>query len=455
MSALTFKVYAAGDTLMIDIYDAIGGDPFFGGGVSSREVRAALEANPNASTVRVRINSEGGDVFEGMAIYNALRAHAGKKIVEIDTIAASIASIIAMAGDERRITDTGWMMIHDPAAMLMGGSDDLRSKADLLDSIKENMVSIYTERSGQKAAKVAEAMSEETWMNAEDAKAKGYVHKIMSPASIAASASGAARTQWNLAKFHNIPKVFSLAVASSSAITQSNPTTTALQTPLPIPIPEKKKMVLTGKDVEIAGALLALANANLNTIGSADLKAKCDTFVSDLKAMLGEGAAVAEGAAHVANAQTEAAAKIVEAAQAATGESDPAKLAAALVGLKLRAASANVSAELAAEVASLRIESTKGKIEKMLASNRAKCSPALEAWALGQTDVKLVADVLQITPAAPPAAVEPPAPGPATSAQPAPVGPKLSSEDEEMCAMFGTDPAKVLAEKLSIAKARG
>lgn len=454
---LGFKVQASGDTITIDIFDAIGGDPFFGGGVSDKEVRMALDANPNASTVRVRLNSEGGDVFQGMAIYNALRAHPGKKIVEVDTVAASIASIIMLAGDERRITDTGFVMIHNPSAMfLQGTADDLRSKADLLDSIKENMVSIYAERTGQKTAKIVEAMDEETWMNAEEAKAKGFVHKIMSPSAIAA------RADWNFAKFNKIPQSLMSIVANAQSATQTNEDATAPSAPVQNSKEKRKMQILAGKDVEIAGALLALANANLNAIASADFKAKCDAFVSDLKAMLGEGAASAESAASAASAATEANAKVVEAVKTLTGESDPAKMAAAVSGFKVRAETgASTIGELTARVNTLETEAksnraaaVQGKIVALLASNSKKCTPAFEKWAMAQSDDKLVAEVLSTMPVAPVQSVEPPAPGPATSAAPVPAAIALSPEDLEVCRMFGTKPEDFLKEKQARAAAQ-
>ncbi|MDY0168493.1 MAG: Clp protease ClpP, partial [Thermoguttaceae bacterium] len=96
--------------------------------------------------VDVRIHSPGGSLFAGMAIYSALQAHPGRVIVHIDGMAASIASVIAMAGDERVIAENAYFMIHDPAMTVEGSAADLRTAADLVDRTREQIIDVYARR---------------------------------------------------------------------------------------------------------------------------------------------------------------------------------------------------------------------------------------------------------------------------------------------------------------------
>lgn len=146
------------------------------------DVVAKLNGLKDVPTLNVRINSPGGSVFEGMAIYNALSRHPGKVITHVDGIAASIASVIAMAGSEINMADNAMMMIHNPAAFVFGGSEELRKQADVLDQIKETIINVYTNRSGEKdttkaqavRAKIAKMMDEETWFTADEAVTNSF-----------------------------------------------------------------------------------------------------------------------------------------------------------------------------------------------------------------------------------------------------------------------------------------
>jgi len=171
---------AKGKTLEIDIYDIIG-EGMWWRGVTAKDVLRSLKENRDAATIRLRINSQGGDVIDGLAIYELLRDHSATVEVDIDSLAASMASVIAMAGDERRIAAGGLFMIHNPWGFGMGESDDLRAHADLLDKMRNIMVGLYAARTKQKPDDVSKWMAAETWFNAEEALAAGFVDKI-SPA---------------------------------------------------------------------------------------------------------------------------------------------------------------------------------------------------------------------------------------------------------------------------------
>lgn len=139
-------------------------------------VQQWLTDNPNGD-ILVRINSPGGNVSDGIATYNMLarqRAEGRVVNVRIDSMAASMASCIAMVGERIEIADNALMMIHNPSNICLGDSRDMRANADLLDMIKRQAVSIYAKRSGQTPEKVAEMMDAETWMEAIQAVELGF-----------------------------------------------------------------------------------------------------------------------------------------------------------------------------------------------------------------------------------------------------------------------------------------
>ena len=132
------------------IYEDIG-EGFFTSGVTAQCFLKELRALGEVNHLDIRINSNGGSVFDGVAIYNALRQHPASKTVHVDGIAASIASIIAMAGDEIHMGQGAYMMIHDPSGLAMGTAEQMRETANLLDGIKAQLVDIYTSRTGIEA----------------------------------------------------------------------------------------------------------------------------------------------------------------------------------------------------------------------------------------------------------------------------------------------------------------
>jgi ATP-dependent protease ClpP protease subunit len=162
------------------IYDRIGADYFTGGGITHQSVTdwlAGLE--PSNSAITVRINSPGGDVFEGVGIYNALvawqREQDGRKItVRIDALAASIASVIAMAGDEIVIGGNAMMMIHRASTITMGNAADHLSTAATLDSIDKLIVDTYEARTRQKPEDLKGWLDAETYMTAAESVERGF-----------------------------------------------------------------------------------------------------------------------------------------------------------------------------------------------------------------------------------------------------------------------------------------
>lgn len=187
------------------LYEDIGG--YFG--ISASEFVREVKALKNIETINLRINSNGGNVFDGITIYNYLKSHQARIEVDIDGLAASIASIIAMAGDERRIADNAWLMIHDPWVMTVGNAKELRETADKMDGIRDSLLDTYMKVSTLESDKVSKMMEEETWINANDALDWGFVTSLTGEQSIAASV----RKDW----FKHIPDSLKAHPAKNSA----------------------------------------------------------------------------------------------------------------------------------------------------------------------------------------------------------------------------------------------
>lgn len=196
------------ESLELDIFDVVGGG-FFSDGVTAKGVRQSLAANAEAKSIKVRINSKGGDVIDGLAIYQQLLDHPAKVDVQIVGIAASIASIIAMAGDTISVSPVGFVMIHDPYGVLLGGgAKELRRKADVLDQMRDTLADVYVARTSQKKADVLAWMAAETWMRPKEAKDRGFVNAILPMKNASAKASAEAFTAFNMADFDlfaNVP----------------------------------------------------------------------------------------------------------------------------------------------------------------------------------------------------------------------------------------------------------
>ncbi|MDP4117592.1 MAG: Clp protease ClpP [Bacillota bacterium] len=129
--------------------------------------------------ITVWINSPGGDVVAGSQIYTSLKEHKGQVTVKIDGIAASAASVIAMAGDFVYMSPTSLLMIHDPMTIAMGNADDMRQCIDVLNECKESIINAYSLKTGISRAKISRLMTDETWMNARKAVELGFADKIL------------------------------------------------------------------------------------------------------------------------------------------------------------------------------------------------------------------------------------------------------------------------------------
>lgn len=174
----------------ISIYDTIG-DNWEGTGVTAKRISAALRTI-GAKDITVNINSPGGDFFEGVAIYNLLRQHAGRVIVQVMGLAASAASIVAMAGDQIRMGDGAFLMIHNAWAVAIGNRHDLEAAAATLVSFDAAMAKVYAARASIALDDAAAMMDKETWMSAEKAVANGFADGILESATVTKDPSASA-----------------------------------------------------------------------------------------------------------------------------------------------------------------------------------------------------------------------------------------------------------------------
>lgn len=186
------------------IYDDIGAY-----GVNAADFREQLlAAAKSATSVRVRINSNGGEVFQALAMYNAITGLDKPVEVIVDGIAASAASLVAMAGTIVLMPENAFMMIHLPSTLAWGTSDDMRNAANALDMLRDSMVNIYSKKSGIDVNEIVTMMGDETWLTAARAVELGFADEVTDAVKIAASI--------NLEKFKNAPKCLTGDVKSMS-----------------------------------------------------------------------------------------------------------------------------------------------------------------------------------------------------------------------------------------------
>jgi ATP-dependent Clp protease protease subunit len=160
------------------LYGDISDQSWCGDEITPKQMSDELKAFGDVDEIIVRINSCGGDVFAGVAIHSMLKRHKAKIIVYIDGLAASIASIIAMAGDEIIMPNGAMLMIHNPWSVAWGESKDFRKMADTLDTIRESMLEIYVDKTGMKSDEVIALLDAETWLTATEAVAQGFATQI-------------------------------------------------------------------------------------------------------------------------------------------------------------------------------------------------------------------------------------------------------------------------------------
>jgi ATP-dependent Clp protease protease subunit len=179
--------------------------------ITPKQFKKDLDALGEIQTLNIYINSTGGDVFAAQAIYSMLKRKQCKVNTYIDGLAASAATIIAMAGDNVYMPINAMMMIHNAWTFAYGNADDFRKVADDLEKITESIIAVYLEKTGLEEKKIKKMMDEETWLSANDAYELGFANEIQQEKQVAASLQNGVflcnGIEMDISKFKNAPKL--------------------------------------------------------------------------------------------------------------------------------------------------------------------------------------------------------------------------------------------------------
>jgi ATP-dependent Clp endopeptidase proteolytic subunit ClpP len=170
----TIKAASSGNSADISIYEEIGG-----WGITAQQFSEDLKALGDITHINLHIHSPGGDVFDGIAIYNLLNKHPAKVTVHIDGLAASMASVIAMAGDRIVMPENALMMIHKPWGISGGNANDMRDYAELLDKVESVLIPAYARKTGKSAEVLGAMLESETWMDGRECVAQGFADELL------------------------------------------------------------------------------------------------------------------------------------------------------------------------------------------------------------------------------------------------------------------------------------
>lgn len=218
-----FRMQAKEDqTADIYIYDEIGG-----WGISARRFTEDLLSLGNLSHINLHIHSPGGEVFDGIAIYNQLKNHSATITVYIDGLAASMASVIAMVGDTVIMPKNAMMMIHKPWGVSWGDANDMREYADLLDKLENVLIPAYVAKTGKTTEEITAMLEQETWLDGDECVEHGFADKVIEPVKAMASL-----TSKRIEEFSSMPS------AIKNQITPKNTTSPTQPHPTPVPAPE-------------------------------------------------------------------------------------------------------------------------------------------------------------------------------------------------------------------------
>lgn len=195
----------------LTLYGLISSVSWWGDEITPKQFKKDMDALGDIANLNIYINSDGGDVFAGQAIYSMIKRHKAAKTVYIDGLAASIASLIAMAGDKVYMPSNAMMMIHNPYTIAIGNSNEFRKLADDLDKIRESMLVTYAAKTGMEQEELIKLLDAETWLTADDAYTLGFADEIEEQKTIAASLEGGFlmvnNVQMDLKKYKNAPEI--------------------------------------------------------------------------------------------------------------------------------------------------------------------------------------------------------------------------------------------------------
>ncbi|MCK1668629.1 head maturation protease, ClpP-related [Bradyrhizobium sp. 153] len=210
MAKTWFRAKANGESSAeIAIYNDIGA-----WGVSAQSFYDALKGVGPVDNLDILISSDGGDVTTGFAIYDMLARHSAYKVARVQGLAASMASVIPMAADEIVMPSNSFMMIHNPWGGVVGESEQIKSFAEVLDMMRDNIRGAYQQRTGLDTAKIAKMMDAETWLTADEAVKLGFADRVDNPMEVAA--------RFDVAKFTKVPKSFGAHSKEKTMTTKTN-----------------------------------------------------------------------------------------------------------------------------------------------------------------------------------------------------------------------------------------
>lgn len=263
---------AANEPATIQIFDQIGEDWFSNSGVTAKSFAETLQA-VGTGPLNVEINSPGGNVWDGLAIYNMLRGRQATVTTKVVGVAASIASIIALAGDTVEIADAALMMIHDPSGITAGTSDDMRKMADALDQHAAILAGVYEKKTGKTALAIRAAMKAETWFTSSEAIDFGLADSISEKQP--AMQANAARA-WVTAALSKISSGSTSAAADGAKTAPTSQTPHNMETKTPDPVvpaasPAPAPAAPAAADIEaiVAKAVAAAISAKTPTAAPA------------------------------------------------------------------------------------------------------------------------------------------------------------------------------------------
>lgn len=276
---------AARGVAEIMLYDDIGA-----WGISARQFARDLAALGDVSQINLRIHSAGGDVMDGIAMYNILRGHSARVEVYIDGMAASMASVVAMAGDVVYMPENSSMMVHKPWGGQVGDADDMREYADLLDKFEGTLIRAYALKTGKSEEEIAALLKKTTWMDGNEAVAAGFADQVLEPLKAAAQLSSK-----RLEEYTSMPNAMRTLMNPRASI--PSPTPTPTPTPVaPVITDEMRAQVLaadTARRTAIAAAFGGFAAGHAELLRTCQDDPQCTEAVAreKLLAALGDGSA--------------------------------------------------------------------------------------------------------------------------------------------------------------------
>ena len=185
----------------LTLYGEISDVTWWGDEITPKQFKEELDALGDIDTLNVYINSPGGDVFAGQTIYSMIKRHKAQVNVYIDGVAASIASLIAMAGDKVIMPANAMMMVHNPWAFAAGNAQDFRKLADDLDKIRDSMIVAYESKSALTTDEIKKLLDAETWLSAKDCHEYGFADEIEEAKQAAACVD-----KKYLSRYKNVPE---------------------------------------------------------------------------------------------------------------------------------------------------------------------------------------------------------------------------------------------------------